>query len=164
MRTALLASCAVVATLLPACSAPRILDDLQTEAPPPELGRPAWVRGIAGLGGWIGAAVGGVVSIAALPITYPISLLADEPLGYSKTEFLLGPMVMGASTGHFVFGAPPDMLHFVFYRAWTDTPRPPDYTYTPTRPPVGPGAPEPETATPEPEAPSPAANEPDKQR
>ena len=159
MRTALSVACALTFALLPACSAPRILDDLQTEAPPEELTRPGWVRAIAGFGGWLGAAAGGVVSIAALPVTYPISLIADEPLGYSKSEFMLFPLVMGASTGHFIVGTPPEMLHYMFYRAWTDHPRTTDYEYTPVPAPMGPGEAESDPAPPAAGAPAEPATE-----
>src|SRR5262249_44808592 len=80
-----------------ACSLPGTVDRLQGNNPPPEFGRPGWVRGSAGVGAWIGGIVGGVASIVVLPITYPISLLAGDSLGgeVSRQEFLLFPMTGG---------------------------------------------------------------------
>ena len=159
MRALTLAS---IAFLCSACTVPSTVETLRDEAPPPELGRPAWVRAPAGFGAWIGAAAGAVVSVATLPITYPISLLADEPLGYSRQEFLFAPVTSFASGGHFLLGAPFDMLDYTFRRAWVDTPTPYDYEFTPMKPPVGGGAGEEpkaggaaEAATGEPEAKAP---------
>ncbi|MEM7201895.1 MAG: hypothetical protein AAF628_16630 [Planctomycetota bacterium] len=145
--------------ILPSCALGRVTHDLDHEAPPPEFGRPAWVRTSARIGAFLGGVGGAVLSVAALPVTYPVSLLADEPLGYAKEEFLFAPMTGTASLGHFLFGAPPDMLHFVFYRAWVEGPRPYDYEYVPmaptppppalTPPPGDAGAPDPETPPPE---------------
>ena len=45
------------------------------------------------------------------------------------------PLVAGAAAGHFMLGAPTDLLHFVFYRAWVKQPRPTDYQFTPARAP-----------------------------
>ncbi len=124
---------------LPSCSFPRVVHDLHTHAPPAELGRPGWVRGVARFGSWVGAVGGAVASVAVLPITYPISLLADEPLGYSRDEFLFAPLTAGASTGHFILGAPADLLHWLGYRAWVDEPRPTGYDFVPMAPPAEPG-------------------------
>ena len=126
--------------LCSACAVPDAVDALGTHAPPAELGRPGWVRGAAGLGGWIGAIGGAVVSIVVLPVTYPVSLLADEPLGYSDTEFLFAPVSMGASAGHFLLGAPPDAVDFMFRRAWVGNGNETEkgYDYTPSKPPVEP--------------------------
>ena len=86
-----------------------------------------------------GAIGGAVLALGTLPITYPITLLADEPLGYSKQEFLFAPVTAAASAGHFVLGAPADVVDFVFRRAWVSAAPEPGYEYTPMRPPVGPG-------------------------
>lgn len=115
-------------------------ETLGYEAPPPELGRPGWVRFFAGTGAWVGAIGGGIISIAALPVTYPITWLADEPLGYSKQEFLWMPVTLCASTGHVGLGAPVDTLDFVLRRAWFEDPPAKDYEYTPMKPSMGPGA------------------------
>lgn len=123
---------------LAACSAPGVVADLG-EAPPPELGRPGWVRTSARVGAWLGAVPGAAVSVVLLPVTYPISLLAEEPLGYSRTEFLFAPVTLGASIGHFALGAPADALHYLGYRAWVTHPRPAGATITPMSPPQGPG-------------------------
>ena len=132
-------SLACVLSVLAACSAPQVVSDLG-EAPPPELGRPGWVRTSARVGAWLGAVPGAALSVALLPVTYPITLLADEPLGYSRTEFLFAPVTAGASIGHFMLGAPADALHYVGYRAWVTHPRPDGYDVTPMAPPRGPGA------------------------
>jgi hypothetical protein len=133
----------LLAFLCSACTVHRAVDravtDLGSEAPPPELGRPGWVRGTAGIGAWVGAIGGAVLALGTLPITYPITLLADEPLGYSKQEFLFAPVTAAASAGHFVLGAPADVVDFVFRRAWVNAAPEPGYEYTPMRPPVGPG-------------------------
>jgi hypothetical protein len=144
--------------LCSACTVPYATDTLSSEGPPPELGRPGWVRAFAGVGGWIGAVGGAVVSVATLPVTFPITLLADEPLGYSKTEFMFAPVTMVASGGHFLFGAPADLVDYTFRRAWVEGVPEPDYSYTPMPPPPSPtveeeliesGAPaEPEQAAP----------------
>ena len=104
---------------------------LDEYCPPPDLGRPGWVRASAGFGGWIGGGLGAVGSLALLPITYPVSLLAEEPLGYSRDEFRYMPITMCASAGHYLFGAPPDLFHFIFYRAWVEQDETPGYGFTP---------------------------------
>ncbi|GDY01303.1 hypothetical protein LBMAG49_06320 [Planctomycetota bacterium] len=111
----------LLATLsLASCGLTSVVDRLQEHSPPPEFGRPSWVRGIAGAGGWFGGIVGAVVSIVVIPISYPISLAAGDGLGgeMSHQEFLLLPMTFGAVAGHCLFGAPPDLLDFTFRRAW----------------------------------------------
>lgn len=132
-RTVLIAACC---GLLGACSFPRVVGDLDRESPPQELGRPGYVRYTARTGAWLGGLAGAVGSIVTLPITYPITLLADEPLGYSKDEFLYWGVSVGAATGHFVLGAPVDSLDWVARRAWTDTPDYSDYELTPATPPA----------------------------
>ncbi len=127
-----------LALLLASCTATTAVHDLDAEAPPPELGRPGVVRVFARVGAWVGAAGGAVLSVVALPITFPISCLADEPLGYSREEFLFAPVTMTASAGHFLLGAPPDLVHFLFYRAWAT---PPPEQVEPMKAPVGPDAP-----------------------
>jgi hypothetical protein len=150
---------------LACCGLSRTIDHLQDE-PPPEFGRPAWVRTSAGVGAWIGGVAGGVVSIVALPITWPISLLAGDNLGgeVSKQEFLLLPMTSGAAIGHFLLGAPTDAVDFVFRRAWVGSPQPGNtYDLIPMEPPSSYGM---STDAPLPtEGPKtpPAAGEPNKQ-
>ena len=126
---------------LVACSATDAIGTLGEE-PPQDHGRPGFVRTGAKVGSWIGALPGAVCSVVLLPITYPISLLADEPLGMSGKEFLFFPMTGFAAAGHFVIGAPLDSVHWVFYRAWTDQPSPAGYDFVPMSAPVGPFAPE----------------------
>lgn len=128
--------------LAPACTVSNAVDKLRDENPPQELGRPGWVRTSAGTGAWVGGAVGMLASVVLLPITYPLSLLADEPLGMAKQEFVWFPTYFGASTGHFLLGAPTDFLDFTFRRVWVGTPPPAeaDYGFIPMKPPVGPAA------------------------
>ena len=113
------------------------LDDLQQHSPPPAFGRPGWVRTSAGVGGWIGGIAGGIVSVVALPITYPISLLAADSLREgSQRDFLFFPATGGAALGHFLLGTPPDMIDYVFHRAWTEPSPMPDFSAQPMSPPV----------------------------
>ncbi len=104
--------------LLHACGTTGVASRADRE-PPAEFGRPGWVRGTAGLGGWIGGVLGGVVSVVVLPITYPITLVCDEGIGdSSRNEVLLWPVSAFATAGHFVLGTPPDVVDFVVRRAW----------------------------------------------
>jgi hypothetical protein len=86
----------------------------------------------------LGAGAGAIASIVLLPITWPITWLADEPLGQAEGEFLFLPVSVGAASGHFLVGAPLDGLDFVFRRAWITRERPTGYDYTPAPAPVGP--------------------------
>jgi hypothetical protein len=134
--------CGVIFSILlvSACTLPETVENLERENPPPDLGRPGFVRVAARTGAWTGGAVGAVASLVLLPITYPISLLAECPLGYSKAEFRWAPVSVGAAAGHWLLGAPLDALHYVFYRAWVNQScEPAGYDYVPMRPPVGPG-------------------------
>jgi hypothetical protein len=135
---------ALVLATLSACTLPETIDNLQSENPPPDLGRPGFVQVGARAGAWVGGALGGVASVVLLPVTYPLSLLAECPLGYSKSEFRWAPASVGAAAGHWAIGGPLDILHYVFYRAWVDQScEPASYDYVPMRPPVGPGVPVP---------------------
>ena len=108
--------------LLGACAIPETIEALDDRSPPPEFGRPGWVRVSAGIGAWVGGILGGVVSIVALPITYPLSLIADDGLGeHASDEFMLFPAMVGASIGHAVLGTPPDLVDYMFRRVWTDS-------------------------------------------
>jgi hypothetical protein len=129
-----------VLVLLSACTLPRTVDRLQQRCPPPEFGRPGWVRACAGTGAWIGGIAGGVVSIALLPVTYPLSLLCSDGLGEASSEELLFfPVMGGAAAGHFLFGAPPDLVDHVFRRAWFTEPLPENtYELVPMEPPMSP--------------------------
>ena len=111
--------------LLQGCVVPRAVGRLQDLCPPPEFGRPGWVRACAGTGAWIGGVVGGVASIVLLPVTWPISLLAGDGLGEASTEeFLFAPALGCAAAGHFLLGAPPDLIDHLFRRAWLSEPMP----------------------------------------
>jgi hypothetical protein len=117
---------------LGACAIPNTVDNLGAASPPPEFGRPWWVRACAGVGGWTGGIVGGVASVVLLPVTYPLSLLADDGLGeHAAEEFLLFPAVGLAAVGHCAIGTPPDLVDYVFRRAWKAAPPQPTYDLIP---------------------------------
>ena len=105
--------------LLGACAIPNTIEGYDELCPPPEFGRPGWVRVCAGAGAWVGGIVGGVASVVLLPVTYPLSLLAEDGLGeHSSSEFLLFPALGGAAIGHCLLGTPPDVLDYLFRRVW----------------------------------------------
>lgn len=105
--------------LLGACAIPNTIDSLDARNPPPEFGRPGWVRTSAGIGAWIGGIGGGIASIVVLPITYPLSLLADDGLGeQASSEFVLWPALGGAALGHCLLGIPTDVVDYLFRRVW----------------------------------------------
>lgn len=133
------------------CTIPRTIDRLQDRSPPPEFGRPGWVRTTAGVGAWVGGILGGVVSIVLLPVTYPVSLLAGDSFSETgREEFLLFPATGGAAIGHALFGTPPDILDHVFRRAWVDEPLPVNtYELVPMEPPGTPTPPRAVPAVPE---------------
>ncbi len=118
------------ALLFASCAIPTTIECLGDRCPPPELGRPGWVRGCAGVGAWIGGIFGGALSIVLLPINYPLSLLAEDGLGENgKNEFLLWPAMGCASIGHAFLGGPPDIVDYVFHRAWVNNPEDPVNSY-----------------------------------
>jgi hypothetical protein len=119
MARAHFSSKALAGLLCGACAVPTAIDCLDQTCPPPELGRPLWVRAAAGAGAWIGGIVGGAASIVFLPITWPLGELADDGLGeHAQSEFLLFPAMVCASVGHAALGGPADVVDFVFRRAW----------------------------------------------
>lgn len=119
------------------CTAPDSIQDLDENCPPAEYGRPGWVRASAKIGAFVGAVPGAVLTALCLPVTWPLTLIADEPLGHSKKEVLFFPLTACASAGHFLLGAPADSVHWIFYRAWTDQPSPAGYHFMPAAPPKG---------------------------
>lgn len=123
------------------------IDRLGDHCPPPDFGRPGWVRTCAGVGAWTGGILGTVASIVLLPVTYPISLLAEDELGAGgRTEFLLFPAVGGAAFGHALLGSPTDAVDYVFRRAWVDAPDPVNsYEIVPVQVMAPPSAQEPAT-------------------
>ncbi len=125
------ATVAVPALLLGLSAGGCTVPALNDYCPAPDLGRPAWVRNTAGFGGWIGGGVGALFSVALLPVTYPASLIWDEPLGYSKSEFRWMPITLCASSLHYTFGAPADMFDWVLRRAWIEEDQTPGYDFTP---------------------------------
>ena len=131
----------VCAALLGACAIPNTIEALDDRNPPPEFGRPGWVRTSAGIGAWVGGIVGGVVSLVALPVTYPLSLLADDGLGeQGGNEFVLWPAIGGAALGHCLLGVPTDTVDWLFRRAWTSsgTAIENSYEFVPLPPPAAP--------------------------
>ena len=111
--------CLLPVLALGACSIPRTIDTIGDGSPPAELGRPGWVRTCASVGGWLGGVTGGVVSIVFLPVTYPLSLLADDSLREdASSEFLLFPATTMAAFGHSCLGVPADVVDWTFRRAW----------------------------------------------
>lgn len=135
--------CLLLPLVLGACAVSNTIEALDDRCPPPEFGRPAWVRVPAGVGAWIGGIVGGVASIVLLPVTYPISLLADDGLGeYGSADFMFFPALGLASVGHALVGTPFDAVDWVFHRAWVDAPDPvTSYEFVPLE---GPSVPEPD--------------------
>ncbi|MCA8948312.1 MAG: hypothetical protein KDE27_02345 [Planctomycetes bacterium] len=132
--------------LLSGCAIGHGIDTLANACPPPEFGRPAYVRFFAGAGAWIGGIVGGVASIVALPVTYPISLLADDQLGESgRGEFLFAPALGAAAVGHALLGGATDVVDYTFRRAWVGTSDDPvtAYDFVPAE---GPSLPQPADA------------------
>ncbi len=109
------------ALLLGSCAVSQAVNSLGEASPPPAFGRPLWVRAFATTGAWLGGTIGTVVSIATLPVTYPISLLGDDELGDTgEMEFLLFPAISGASIGHAFLGGAADVVDYTLYRAWVD--------------------------------------------
>lgn len=130
--------------VLGACAIPATIDQLDARNPPPEFGRPGWVRTSAGIGAWIGGITGGVVSIAALPITYPLSLVASDGLGeQAASDFLLWPALGGAALGHCLLGVPTDLVDYLCRRVWVgnETDVENSYELVPMDPPAVPTAP-----------------------
>jgi hypothetical protein len=112
--------CVAAALCLVSCSLPRVVAELDDQGPAPDLGRPALVRDAASFGAWVGGAAGAVASIVTLPVTFLITVVDDEPFGYDRELFLFAPVSLGASAGHYLFGAPLDSLDFLVRRAWVD--------------------------------------------
>jgi hypothetical protein len=116
---------ALLLALSSSCTVSQSIDNLAAECPPPEYGRPGYVRTCAGVGAWIGGIIGGVASVVLWPVTWPLSQLAGDGLGETaQGELIWLPAVGGAATGHFLLGAPIDGLDYVFRRAWTEPTQP----------------------------------------
>jgi hypothetical protein len=105
----------------------------------------------------IGGVIGGVGSIVLLPVTYPISLLADDGFGEQASgDFILFPAIGLAAVGHCLLGMPADLLDWSCRRIWVDQPDPVmSYEWVPLEAPVLPRVPEevrvPEQVPPPPE-------------
>ena len=146
-------ACSVLA-LLAACVGPgeerhpkNVENTLATTSPPEDFERPTWVRESARVGAAAGGLLGGVIAIGILPVTYPISLATeDHQSDDARMDFLLFPMVGGASIGHVFVGAPLDSVDLVCRRVWVGEELPAqEYQLVEMKPPVA--------AEPPPEAP-----------
>lgn len=104
--------------LATSCAIGRTFDALADRSPPPEFGRPGWVRVPARVGAWFGGACGAVVSVVLLPITWPLSSVAGEGLGASKDDVMLFPAIGGAACGHAFIGLPLDFVDYTCRRMW----------------------------------------------
>jgi hypothetical protein len=99
--------------------------------PPGDYGRPAIVRGFARAGTYVGATVG---IVAAAVFYYPgkaLNMMVDEPLGYTEKEWPYVPLTASATVGHYIFGLPAEVLHFVFWGAWVSRPDPDGFEHVP---------------------------------
>ena len=121
-----LSRCSLLSVLmLGACAIPSTIEQLEDSSPPPEFGRPQWVRATAGFGGWVGGVIGGVGAIALLPITWPLSEVCEDELGeQSKEDLMLFPATGLATVGHCLLGAPADLIDWSCRRLWTEQPDP----------------------------------------
>jgi hypothetical protein len=120
---------ALLPLLCCSCAVTNAIDTLAERSPPPEFGRPAWVRTFAGVGAWAGAVVGGVVTVVLLPVTWPLSEIAGEGLGKSKDNVMLFPALTCAAAGHALFGLPVDFVDYSCRRMWVDATPMPANTY-----------------------------------
>lgn len=128
-------------TAFAGCSYSRVVGNLDRQdrvGPPQDFGRPGYVRYTARTGAWLGGLVGAVASIVTLPVTWPLTLVADEPLGYAREELLYWGVSAGAGGGHFLLGAPVDSVDWIFRRAWTEEPEVAEFDFTPAQPPATP--------------------------
>lgn len=118
-----------------ACALPTAIESLDDRCPPPEFGRPGWVRGAAKVGAWVGGVPGVVASVVLLPVTWPLSQVADEGLGeMAADEFVLFPALACASVGHSLFALPCDTIDYLGRRAWTEPTPMPTYDFVPMAP------------------------------
>ena len=104
--------------VLAACQVGRTVEELETRSPGKGSARPDWIVVPATGAAWITGAAGWLGSIVFLPITYPLSLAAEDPLGVSREEFLFWGVPACATCGHVIIGTPLDVLDFSFRRAW----------------------------------------------
>ena len=120
------ASAVAFLLLSSACALPTAIESLDATSPPPEFGRPGWVRGAAKVGAWVGGIPGVVASVVLLPVTWPLSKLADDGLGeLAADEFVLFPALACASVGHSLFALPCDTVDYLGRRVWSEpTPMP----------------------------------------
>ena len=142
------ASAVAFLLLSSACALPTAIESLDDRCPPPEFGRPGWVRGAAKVGAWVGGIPGVVGSVVLLPVTWPLSQFADEGLGETAaSEFVLFPALACASVGHSLFAMPCDTIDYLGRRVWSEPTPMPQYGDVPA------GA-ETTTAAPAPAAPA----------
>ena len=125
---AILLAALAVGVTSPGCVLQRTVRDMEQTGPNPDHGRPGWIQGVATGGAWIGGAVGGLVSVVLLPITYPIDLLAEEegePRSHSDARLWFA-MEACAAVGHVGFAWPLDGADYLVRRAWVGAPEVPD--------------------------------------
>lgn len=135
------ASAVALLLLSSACALPTAIESLDDTSPPPEFGRPGWVRGAAKVGAWVGGVPGVVASVVLLPVTWPLSQLADEGLGeMAADEFVLFPALACASVGHSLFALPCDTVDYLGRRVWTEPTPMPAYDFVPMPPAATPQA------------------------
>lgn len=139
------------------CAVSRTIDELDERSPPPEFGRPGWVRTFATVGAWAGGIVGGAVSVVLLPVTWPLSEVAGEGLGGAKSDVMLFPALTCAAAGHALFGLPVDFVDYTCHRMWVGATPMPDNSYE-LIPLEGPAVPAPTPPIATPEAPAAPAN------
>ncbi|MDA0374044.1 MAG: hypothetical protein O2865_09690 [Planctomycetota bacterium] len=130
------AAAVLFAALVTSCSLPEAVARLEDHAPAPDLGRPAWVQGVARAGAYAGGVIGAAGALIAYPVFKGLSLAAGDALGADADELVWAPVSIGAGAGHVVLGVPCDALSYVFSPSSRITGGPAIVEATP---PVGPG-------------------------
>ena len=124
------------------CAIPSIVRSVHEHSPAAELGRPGWVQGASEAGAWVGGAVGAVFSIAALPLTWPLSALSGDAIGEDADDLIWAPATLTAGAGIYLFGVPCDFADWGLRRAWIEErPTASQYEFENLEPPVGPRLP-----------------------
>ena len=100
------AAAVLFAALVTSCSLPEAVARLEDHAPAPDLGRPAWVQGVARAGAYAGGVIGAAGALIAYPVFKGLSLAAGDALGADADELVWAPVSIGAGAGHVVLGGP----------------------------------------------------------
>jgi hypothetical protein len=90
------------------------------------------VRGFARAGTYVGAAVGVVAAVVFYLPGKALTMMVDEPPGYTEKEWPYVPLTASATVGHYAVGLPAEALHFVFYGVWVGRPEPSRFDHIPT--------------------------------